>query len=723
MQLSDIFRNRRSAAGFCVKAALCSAVFALAGEPLLRIWRNLESLAGQSPSSLLSFAVQIHPLAVCVLFLCGIPVFGSLFLFGSQIGEFVYHWRFLLAAAVLALCVIFDISGSSIHMWSEYLDSSSDGRLLGAARALRSDEWALNTPFAVSQCSDIAGNAFSYFSDIVRGTSTNMFIVYGQPVLDFAELFRPFHWGYLLFGAGRGLSFFWCARQIALLLVSFELEMLLTGQKRLLSLLFSVTLSFSSFVQWWFAINGLVEMIIFGFLAVLVIYKYMHTERFRTRLICALVLTECACAFVLTFYPAWMVPIGYILAGLALWVIVTSWKTFRFRRKYDLPLLALFLLLTAGSLSYILFYRSWDTIQLTMNTVYPGNRVELTPLDISFFGSVIGNFFTPFWDMSLPVNSVENAAMLSFMPLGTVLAVFLMIRRKKPDSLSIILLVLSAVFFVYVFVGFNELAANVTLLRFSTPGRALPMLHLAQFLLLYRSLALLQKPLRVKSVLILGTVSWLCILFPAFSYCSGYLENLSFSLGAGAMLLLMLLLPAACGRRHIRQIFSVFAALTVFFTGILVNPVQQGIGELTGSAAHEMVSAVTARDSEGLWIVEGGGYPLINLPITAGAPTINSSNVYPALERWRLFDADGSEEEIYNRYAHITITLAQEETHFEPLTAADVFTLHLNPSDLQTLNVKYILTLRDLSEFTTPDTEFTKLDEQGDFLIYQINYR
>ena len=91
--------------------------------------------------------------------------------------------------------------------------------------------------------------------------------------------------------------------------------------------------------------------------------------------------------------------------------------------------------------------------------------------------------------------------------------------------------------------------------------------------------------------------------------------------------------------------------------------------------------------------------------------------------RWRLFDADGSEEEIYNRYAHITITLTQEETHFEPLTAADVFTLHLNPSDLQTLNVKYILTLRDLSEFTTPDTEFTKLDEQGDFLIYQINYR
>lgn len=722
MQSSDLYPNRRITAGFWIKIFVCSAVFAAAGEPLLRFWRDLEFLAGKSPAELAAFLAQINLLNLCLLLLAGIPVFSIFFLFGQQIGDFVYHWRYLLAAAVLAVCVIFNISGSSFHMWSGFLDSAADGRLLGASRALRSDEWALNTPFAISQCNDIAGNAFSYFSNTVRGTSTDMFIVYGQPVLDFAELFRPFHWGYLLFGASRGLSFFWCARQIALLLVSFELGMLLTGQKRLLSLLFGVMLSFSSFVQWWFAINGLVEMMIFGFLAVLVIHRYMHTERFLTRLICTLILTECACAFVLTFYPAWMVPIGYILAGLALWVILISRKSFHFHAKRDLGLLILFLALTAGSLSYILFYRSWDTIQLTLNTVYPGNRVVLDPVNLNFFGGVLGNFFTSFWDMLLPVNSVENAALLSFMPLGTVLCIFIMISRRKADSLSVILLVLSAIFFVYVFAGFNSAAANVTLLRFSTPNRTLPMLHLAQFLLLYRSLALIEKPMRIRAVLCIAAASWLCIIIPAHSYCAGYLGTLSFVLGAGWMLLLMFLLPASHGRRQLQKLLAVFSGLAIFFTGILVNPVQQGISELTESEAYQAVSAITAKDSEGLWIVEYGGYPMTNLPITAGAPTINSTNVYPAIERWYLLDEDASDEEIYNRYAHITINLTHDETRFEPPETPDVFTLSLNPSDLQKLNVKYIMSFRDLSEFNSPDVQFQMLDEVGNFRIYQAVY-
>lgn len=549
-----------------------------------------------------------------------------------------------------------------------------------------------------------------------------MFIVYGQPVLDFAELFRPFHWGYLLFGASRGLSFFWYSRQLALLLVSFELGMLLTEKKKLLSLLFSIILSFSSLIQWWFAINGLVEMLVFGFLAVLLLYRYLNAQRFRTRLFCTLLLTECACAFVLTFYPAWMVPIGYILAGLALWVILSSRKRFHFRARTDLPLIALFLALTAGSLSYILLYRSWGTIQLTLNTVYPGSRVELTPLNLSFFGDSLANFFTPFWDMSLPVNSVENSALLSLMPLGTLLSVFAMARRKRADSLCVILLAVSALLFAYVFIGFPELAAKLTLLSFSTPNRALPVLHLAQLLLLYRSLSLLNQPLSARAVCLLSGISWLCILIPARAYSKDYLGTAFFAAGAAAMLLLILLFSAMTGRKRVQKLLTLSSGLAVFFTGILVNPVQHGIAELTESGAYQMISAVVEGDSTGLWLVENGGYPMINLPLTAGAPTINSTNVYPCLERWRLFDGDSSSEDIYNRYAHITVNLSHGETSFEPLTSADGFTLSLNPADLKTLDVSYILTFRDLSEFNGESVQFTKLDEQGSFLIYQVTY-
>lgn len=704
----------------CTKILILSVLFAAISEPLLRMWLHLETLVGQSPSSILSYLLDIHLIPAFLLFALGILLWTILFTTGQQLGDFIYRWRYLISTIILVLCVILDINGSSIHMWSDYLNSSSNGQILGAARALRSDEWALNTPFAISQCSNITGNAFSYYNNIVRGTSTDMFIVYGQPVLDFAELFRPFHWGYLLFGASRGLSFFWCARQIALILVSFELGMLLTKKARLLSFLFSIALSFSSFVQWWFAINGLVEMLIFGFLAILMIYKYMHTKRYRTRFICTLVLIECSCAFVLTFYPAWMVPIGYVLAGIALWVIIVSWKTFCFK-KQDLLLLAMFLLLTTGSLSYIIFYRSWDTIQLTLNTAYPGSRIALDPLDLSFFGSSVGNFFTAFWDMNLPVNSVENATLLSFMPLGTILSIFFMFSQKKADSLSIILLGLSALFFCYVFIGFNVLAANITLLKFSTPNRVLPILHLTQFLLLYRSLALLEKPLHIRSVLIIGIVSWLCILFPSLSYCSDYLGRFSFILGAGAMLLLILLF-LMYRRKHSWKLYVFFFSLGIFFSGILVNPVQQGVGELTNSAEYKMVESIVSQDDSGLWIVENGGYPMINLPIAAGASTINSTNVYPVLERWETFDPDGTSTEIYNRYAHITINLTHDTTHFDALTSLDGFTININPSDLQSLDVKYIVTFRDLTEFNSESVQFNKIEGNNNIYIYQVSY-
>lgn len=715
MQLSGFCREKTIP--FFGKVILCSVLFALISEPLLRIWRNLPVLINQSPSALGTFALQMQPALFLLLFFIGLPLWAVYFLYGKRAADFVYRFRFLLALLVLILCVALDISGSSVHMWADYLSSASDGRLLGAARALRSDEWALNTPFAVSQC----GNAFPYYSSLVRGTSTDMFIVYGQPVLDFAELFRPFHWGYLLFGASRGLAFFWCSRQLALMLVSFELGMLLTGQKKLLSLLFSVILSFSSLVQWWFAINGLVEMLVFGFLAVLLFHRYLHTKRFRMRLFCTLLLTECACGFVLTFYPAWMVPIGYLLAGLALWVILTSRKQFCFQARRDLPLMGLFLVLTAGSLSYILLYRSWNTIQLTLNTVYPGSRMELAPLDFRYFGSVLSNFFTPLQDMSLPVNSVENASLLSLMPLGIFLSIYVMAIRKKTDSLSLILLTVSGLLFAYVFMGFPEALARLTLLGFSTPHRALPILHLTQLLLLYRTLGLLEKPLPACAVLLLGSLSWLCVLLPACSYNQDYLDAASFFAGCTGMLLLMLLFLAMYGRRQIQRLLILCAGLAVFFTGVLVNPVQQGVSELTESAVFQMVRAVAAQDSRGLWIVEGCGYPMINLPITAGAPTINSTNVYPVLERWQLFDRDATAAEIYNRYAHIVIQLSHEETGFEPLLYPDSFTLRLNPGDLQTLEVKYILTSRDLEEFQTQEVLLTLLNEKGAFRVYRVD--
>ncbi|HEM5084111.1 TPA: hypothetical protein U1218_002223, partial [Streptococcus suis] len=80
------------------------------------------------------------------------------------------------------------------------------------------------------------------------------------------------------------------------------------------------------------------------------------------------------------------------------------------------------------------------------------------------------------------------------------------------------------------------------------------------------------------------------------------------------------------------------------------------------------IKSITDYDKESKWIVDSIGYPLTNIPLVAGAPTLNSTNAYPNLELWKSLDTNGQYDEIYNRYAHVIIELTNsEETVFELL--------------------------------------------------------
>lgn len=715
-------KGRRGICQFWIKIIVFAAIFSITEDILLRMWLNLGALINKEGYILLDFILNFHPeyLAVEFIFWCG--VLFALFAWGQKIGDFVYHWRYAIALGVLIVCVALNVSGSSIHTWAEWLQTDADGVLAGTERSIRSDEWALNTAFAISQTNNYAGEAFSYYSNIIRGISTDTFIVYGQPVCDIAEIFRPFHWGYLLFGASRGLSFFWCARLLALILSSFELGMLITKQKRLLSLALSGMISFSSMLQWWFAINGLVEMLVFSFYAVVILHKYIHTERYALRVLYALLLVECACGFVFTFYPAWMVPVGYLLAGMGLWVILSSRKSFHFEVKKDIPLILMFLLLTAAGLSYVLLYKSWDTIQITLNTVYPGHRLVLDTVSWQYIAEYVINFFTPFYDMPDLSNNVEFSSIISFMPLGAVLCIWTMIRNKKADILSVLLLIVSLPLTIFTFVGMNETVARLTGMSFSTAFRTLPILHLLYLLLLFRAVVLLKDGMSWIAAGSISALTCAAILFAAKECSAGYLQPEMLAIAGVILFLILFFLLRSTRNVNMQLLFGACVAVAVTLNGVYVNPVQQGIGEVTDSAEYQMVNEIARKDPNGLWIVEDMSYPMTNLPITAGAPTINSTNVYPAMNRWELLDPDYSMEDIYNRYAHIRIDLTKDKTQFAEGVSQDAFTLNLSCEDLQTLDVRYIFTDRSLDEYTSSAVAFTELNRRGDIRIYRVEY-
>ena len=632
----------------------------------------------------------------------------------ARLSDGLYKWRYLTGAVFIAAMVILKISGSSIHCWSDVIQSDVNGVLLGKARAIRTDEWAVNTSFAFAQ----AASGFKYHSPVIGG-GMDAFIVYGQPVLDIGVLFRPFQWGYLFLGPERGLSFFWSARLVALILVSFDLGMLILKNKRGLAAMFSLMIAFAPFVQWWFAINGMVEMLVFGFSAILILNRYLQTHSYPRRAAYGAIIAWLGTSYILTFYPAWLVPISYIMLVLVIWSFLQNRKVMALTGKDALVLLEM-LAIMAVSLGYV-FFKSRDTIGLVMNTVYPGKRVGINTIPIQDLFIYPSGLFTTFLGQFPGSNACEVAGFFSFFPLGLVLFVINVVRRRRMDSLSLGLVVSSVFLGLYCFAGFPELLLNITMLRFSMAGRTLPILMMGQLMLLFREMAVAEDSVPLRYSLPLAVIISVLTVYAANNRLNGYylpvMTAILFVGFLGVSLSVLLI-----GKYPKMSLTLWVCVVTVaLYGGLLVNPVQVGAGEILDNEVARLVKPIVEDAPDACWIVDDE-YPFINAIIPVGARTINSTNVYPQMTLWRKLDKDGEYEDIYNRYAHITVQLIPEDTRFEYGETPDQFTLLLNPDDLPLLDVDYILSKRQLEALDTGGIHFENIATSGIYKVYRVCY-
>ena len=205
-------------------------------------------------------------------------------------------------------------------------------------------------------------------------------MVYGQPSYAVATLFRPFLWGYLLLGAERGLAFFWDARMLCMMLVGFEFSRLLSKDDGLCAL-GSLMCTLSPATQWWFAVNGAAELLIFGEGLVLTLHSLLNAETGRGRWGMSAILAWLCGSYLLILYPAWQVPFFWIFLALGIWVCV-EWakrtdgdKRHKQMRSICTPLIVCVAAVVLLLLAYVLWY-SKDTVAAVMGSVYPGARNE-----------------------------------------------------------------------------------------------------------------------------------------------------------------------------------------------------------------------------------------------------------------------------------------------------------------------------------------------------------
>ena len=645
--------------------------------------------------------------------------------------ELIYKYRFVLSFLLLIMLVSFKISGSSMGCWKLFLGDGESGIRLGEPRVWRSDEWGTLTPLCFRQQYNTLG-AYNRYSQTLGSILTDNMLVYGQPSWDILTLFRPFYWGYLFFGSERGLSWFWCSRLIVLFLSWFELGMLITDGQKKLSVMLSVCVSFAPFLQWWFAINGLVEMLIYGACFVLG-SNYLVSHTFNPRKIAVAVgMAVCAVGYVLTFYPTWMVPVAWGFVPLFLWVVIWKFNRNVLRRVDVVPWLLIFVITAAGLT--VLAVTSWDVIKAELNSVYPGNAPS------SSGGTGL------WWMMKYPISLVsrfsmnelivENSSIICFAPAGFILALWVIIKEKKKDPLLILLLVMNLFLAWYYCVGIPKWLAKMLLLSFVNSNRGPQVLGFLRLTLFVRAVALKEKaPKRWLAALaaVISSAVPMRLALGFTKYEPGGLRYEYFDTAEKIVVvwaILAVVFYLLYRARKSKYTMAVLGVCTVVLaSSIWINPVAKGVPEITKSETMQQIRDLVKEDPKAIWLVVDMAYPATNIPAMAGADCLNTTQTYPQKTRWEMLDPEGEYEDIYNRYCHIRASLGSK-TMLE-LVSTDYVEVTLSPEDLKKLNIRYIVSTNDFDEkiaagttniFTDSGIEFQKYYEGTQLSIYGCVY-
>lgn len=645
--------------------------------------------------------------------------------------ELIYKYRFVLSFLLLIMLVSFKISGSSMGCWKLFLGDGESGIRLGEPRVWRSDEWGTLTPLCFRQQYNTLG-AYNRYSQTLGSILTDNMLVYGQPSWDILTLFRPFYWGYLFFGSERGLSWFWYSRLIVLFLSWFELGMLITDGQKKLSVMLSVCVSFAPFLQWWFAINGLVEMLIYGACFVLG-SNYLVSHAFNPRKIAVAVgMAVCAVGYVLTFYPTWMVPVAWGFVPLFLWVVIWKFNRKVLRRVDVVPWLLIFVITAAGLT--VLAVTSWDVIKAELNSVYPGNAPSASG------GTGL------WWMMKYPISLVsrfsmnelivENSSIICFAPAGFILALWVIIKEKKKDPLLILLLVMNLFLAWYYCVGIPKWLAKMLLLSFVNSNRGPQVLGFLRLTLFARAVALKEKaPKRWLAALaaVISSAVPMRLALGFTKYEPGGLRYEYFDTAEKIVVvwaILAVVFYLLYRARKSKYTMAVLGVCTVVLaSSIWINPVAKGVPEITKSETMQQIRDLVKEDPQAIWLVVDMAYPATNIPAMAGADCLNTTQTYPQKTRWEMLDKEGEYEDIYKRYCHIRASLGSK-TMLE-LVSTDYVEVTLSPEDLKKLNIRYIVSTNDFDEkiaagtiniFSDSGIEFQKYYEGAQLSIYGCVY-
>lgn len=633
----------------------------------------------------------------------------------KDIYNFLYKKRYLVAFLLFLILVLGKFNGSSYGMWENYIEPNykvnSFTPLIGDARAIRSDEWLVNSSYVLSQTT----TGYNYFNPVMRGTATDVFATIPVPVKNILCIGKPFLLGYLFFGRDYGMSIYWYGRLIALFLVSFELLMIITRKNKKASLLGTMLITFSAPVFWWYSAQ-LVEMLISGGLCIILFYNFLKTDSLKKKVFYSLLLIPAFFSYVVTLYPAWLVPLSYFYLILAVYFFIAFKDKHKYKIKKLWPLF-----ITIGGIILLFayfFFLSKDTFKQLMSTVYPGARFIVGGKSFENFLTYSSSIYFPYFDVG---NPCEYSTFYSMFPFSIIIGAYYIFKNRKNlknEILIISIFSLIVIYLLFSFVSFPKILAKITLL-YMTPVERLTVIisYLCVILmaLLYGKIKLNTKKEKISFTIVAIVSSLFSCIIAKYMLPNNYL-SINKVIVSFVILTLISILWVIKNKKTTVMLLVVVALVTVFST-VSVNPLMKGFSGVYKKPISKELKKYKTEDAN--W-VSLDSFLIANYLGTQGLKVLNSTNLYPNINLWKKIDKEKKYNKVYNRYAHIDMELDNKNTKFE-LISSDHFKLKITPEDLCKLKVNYATSLKSLDEYNNSNVTFTSKYHKDNIYIYKVN--
>ncbi len=645
----------------------------------------------------------------------------------NRLQKSVWFFPAILAVPLVTLTIL-QISGSSagtIHTLF-YGTSANHDLVAGTPRAIRSDEWLVNTQTIISQ--DQSGY-HRINKDIGQGEDVSLNA--GIPYKGWSELFRPQNLVFFVLPLANAFAFQWWIVGYLLIVSCYFFILALLPGRRLLAASLASALFFSAFVQWWYTYGTLASLYYPLFIATAVIYLTKQQQRLKKILSGVLIAYLLAC-FALILYPPFQIATGLALVA---FLVGYFWQSYEeWGKRKTLRIIGLLTLCAVFALAIVglfIITRS-SVVQAISHTSYPGQRSSSSGgfNIIHLLSSQLGYQFTSTlhaaqYRIGGVTNQSEASNFLLLSPLLIIPNLILIYKdwrqNRHVDKLLIALTFCFFIFVLHLFLPAFSPIAKVLLLGRVPPARLLVGMGLLNILILVALIRRAEKQPKLywftpglsKVYTLVVLVLELCINLYVHNNSGtfvGVYRAVAFALPLPIIVYLLL------RKRFLLAVLLYFAFS--FFISFRVNPLYRGLDIITKNPVSEAMVRAT-KGSDKRWVADS--VVTENLAAANGLHSLSGIYYYPQNNLWSTIPY--AQYTSYNRYAHATFGFSTIPTAPPQLKLAAQDQIRITTgvcsSYLHREDVGFVLTSQKLTGDCIVHTTQVKLPAAS-FYIYQL---